>query len=234
MNILSIGNSFSTDATRYLHSIARARGQKWNTANLYIGGCSLERHFRNMHTENDAYELQWNGVSTGFYVSLKEALLSRSWDVITVQQVSLFSAFYEAYQPYLNSLTAYIRSLCPKAKLYIHQTWAYEAGSQKLAGVGFATPDEMFAAIEKAYALAAADIHADGIIPSGKLLLALSEHTPVHRDTYHASLGLGRYAIGLLWYRVLSGESVADDTFCDLDEPSPISLDTVRSIVDNL
>lgn len=44
MNILAIGNSFSQDATRYLHGIARSMGKKWNTANLYIGGCSIDRH----------------------------------------------------------------------------------------------------------------------------------------------------------------------------------------------
>ncbi len=234
MKILAIGNSFSQDATRYLQAIARADGQTWQVANLYIGGCPLERHFRNMLTESDAYELQWNGSPTGFYVSLKEALLSRSWDIITLQQASHFSAFYDTYQPYLNELAAYIRTLCPKAKLYIHQTWAYEAGSTKLASVGFATPKEMFAAVEAAYAQAAADINAHGLIPSGKLLLALSEHAPVHRDTFHASLGLGRYALGLLWYRTLSGKSVADNPFADLDEPLPIPAETVRSLVDHL
>lgn len=235
MNILAIGNSFSQDATRYVHAIARSMGKKWNTANLFIGGCSLEKHFRNMHTENPAYELQWNGVNTGFYVSLREALLSRSWDVITLQQASHYSAFYHTYQPYLNELTAYVRKLCPKAKLFIHQTWAYEANSAKLEAVAFPTPDAMFAAAEQAYAQAAADINADGILPSGKLLLALSEYAPVHRDTFHASLGLGRLALGLLWYRTLSGESIANCSFRDTDEPVEEALVTkVLTLVEEI
>jgi hypothetical protein len=73
--------------------------------------------------------------------------------------------------------------------------------------------------VEKAYAQAAADICADGIIPSGKLMLQLSEHTCVHRDTFHASLGIGRLALGLLWYTTLSGQRIADCTFRDTDEP---------------
>ena len=235
MNILAIGNSFSQDATRYVHAIARSMGQKWNTANLYIGGCPLEKHFRNMHTEACAYELQWNGTNTGFYVSLREALLSRSWDIITLQQASHYSAFYATYQPYLNELAAYVRSLCPKAKLYIHQTWAYEANSAKLESVAFPTPEAMFADVEKAYAKAAADISADGIIPSGKLMLQLSEHTPVHRDTYHASLGIGRLALGLLWYTTLSGQRVADCTFRDTDEPVDEALvATAIALVESL
>lgn len=219
MNILAIGNSFSQDATRYLHQIARAEGQKWNVANLYIGGCPLEKHFRNMHSEARAYELQFNGSPTGFFVSIKEALLSRSWDIITLQQVSSRSAFYESYQPYLNELATYIRRLCPKAKLYIHQTWAYEDASEKLEQAGFATTQDMFTAVEKAYANAATDIRADGLIPSGRLMLALSEKIgAVHRDTYHASLGAGRFALGLLWYKVLSGTAAAP-FLPDPDEP---------------
>ncbi len=58
MNILAIGNSFSEDATRYLHGIARARGETLYVANLYIGGCSFEKHFRNFHSEGRVYELQ--------------------------------------------------------------------------------------------------------------------------------------------------------------------------------
>lgn len=234
MKVLCIGNSFSSDATRYLQSIARAAGEKWQVGNLYIGGCSLERHFRNMLTGNDAYELYWNGSPSGFFVSLKEALLSRAWDVVTLQQASHFSPFYDSYQPYLRELAAFVRSLCPKAKVYIHQTWAYEADSAKLASVDFATPEEMFSAVEKAYDRAAADIAADGIIPSGRLLLKLSELAPVHRDTFHTSLGMGRYALGLLWYKTLSGSPVTDNPFSDLDEPSPVPLSTVRTLVDSL
>lgn len=236
MKILAIGNSFSNDATRFLHQIARADGQKWQVANLYIGGCSLDRHFRNMLTENDAYELQYNGSPTGFFVSLKEALLSRSWDVITLQQASHFSAFYHTYQPYLNRLADYIRQLCPNAKLYIHQTWAYEAGSAKLESVDFATPEDMFAAVESAYAQAAEAIGADGIIPSGRMLLALSEKIgAVHRDTYHASLGPGRYALALLWYRVLSGVGILENSFRDVDVPTDEeTLSVIRHLVETL
>ena len=88
MNILAIGNSFSEDATRYLHGIAKADGQHCSVANLYIGGCSLDHHYSNMLSDTKAYELQYNGNNTGFYVSLGEALLNREWDVITLQQAS--------------------------------------------------------------------------------------------------------------------------------------------------
>jgi len=78
MNILSIGNSFSQDAQRYLHRIARADGVDLYTCNLYIGGCPLSRHYQNMLADSRAYELEVNGERTGFFVSIKEALLNRT------------------------------------------------------------------------------------------------------------------------------------------------------------
>jgi hypothetical protein len=49
MNILTIGNSFSQDATRYIHQLATNQGVSGlYVANLYIGGCPLSLHFSNM------------------------------------------------------------------------------------------------------------------------------------------------------------------------------------------
>ena len=48
MKILSIGNSFSQDAHRYIHDIAKGEGVNIKCVNLYIGGCSLQTHYVNM------------------------------------------------------------------------------------------------------------------------------------------------------------------------------------------
>lgn len=221
MNVLSIGNSFSMDAQRYIHRIARADGFALTTVNLYIGGCALSRHHRNMLSGERAYELEINGERSGFFVSLKEALLNREWDIITLQQVSGFSMNYDTYQPYLNELVSYVRKYVPKAKIAIHQTWAYEDGSERLVKVlGYKSHTDMFADVEKAYDSAAKDVGADMIIPSGEALERLLSKgvEKVHRDSYHLSYGLGRYTVGLLWYSILSGNDVMNNTFADLDE----------------
>lgn len=43
LRILAVGNSFSEDATYYLHQILEIAGVENQVVNLYIGGCSLER-----------------------------------------------------------------------------------------------------------------------------------------------------------------------------------------------
>lgn len=224
MNVLAIGNSFSQDATRYLHQIAETAGVTLHIANLYIGGCSLERHYRNMLSAERAYELQYNGQLTGFKVSLQEALLNRAWDVVTLQQASHYSMDPDTYFPYIADLYAFVKKCVPKAKILIHQTWAYEDGSDRLYNVAhFDTAADMFTAVESAYASASSQIGADGIIPSGKLFRSLLDHgiNQIHRDTYHASYGLGRYALGLLWYHCLTGNSVSDNDFRHFDVPIP-------------
>lgn len=230
MKVLAIGNSFSGDATRYLHQIARKGEVSIGVANLYIGACPLERHFRNMLSDSRAYTLEYNGMSTGFRVSIKEALLNRSWDVVTLQQASGQSFDADSYYPYINVLADYVRQCVPQAKLVIHQTWAYEQDSAKLESAGYADHRDMFADLKKAYAMAAEKISADGMIPSGEMFqyMLANGFEKVHRDTFHARLGAGRYALGLLWYRMLTGESVLDNAFCDFDEP--VSEEEIRII----
>lgn len=220
MNILAIGNSFSQDATRYIHQIARADGVELNVANLYISGCPLVKHFQNIMADAKEYELDYNGSRTLFKVTLKEALLNREWDYITVQQASGYSVNYDAYQPYLNGLVAYVKKYAPKSKIVVHETWAYEQDSEKLKNLGYTDHKDMYNDLKTAYEKAAKDINAEFVIKSGTLLQKLIDKGmgKVHRDTFHATLGAGRYAIGLLWYKTLTGNDVVNNTFCDFDE----------------
>lgn len=224
MDILCIGNSFSVDATKYLHGIAKCGGDEINVTDLFIGGCSLERHYRNMLSDERAYVLDINGNFSWFMVSLKEALLNRPWDVITMQQASHFSPYQDTYQPYLNELYAYVKKCSPKAKIAIHQTWAYEEGSERLLSeLGYKKQADMFSDLKAAYEKAAADIGAELIIPSGAVFQELIKAGigPVHRDTFHASYGIGRYALGLIWYRALTKKDITDNTYSDFMEEIP-------------
>lgn len=237
MNILLIGNSYSVDATRYLHRIARADKVDITTVCLYIGGCPLERHFRNMHSEKDAYDLYINGEKSGFFVSLKDALLNRKWDIITLQQASIESFKFENYEPYLTEVSSYVRKLCPSAKIYIHQTWCDNFDSPRLETIGYKTNKDMLTDIVKAYDEAVAEIKADGIIKSGELIYSLYANglSPVWRDSGHVSYGIGRLAVGLLWYKTLTGKDINENNFCDTDEPvSSEELAIIKKCVDNI
>ena len=171
--ILSIGNSFSQDAQRYLQKVALNEGEEFKCVNLYIGGCSLGQHFVNMTEDKANYAYELNGEDIGNMVSIKQALTSDEWDYVTLQQVSQNAPFFDTYVPFLEHLADYVRLYSSKSKILMHQTWAYEMGSERLREVGFIDPHDMLERIRDSYEKAAKLICADGIIPSGEMMMGL-------------------------------------------------------------
>ena len=230
MRILSIGNSFSQDAHRYLRKTFEANGVPCKAVNLYIGGCTLRTHYLNMLDDEQRYFFEFGGESTGLSVSIREAVRSDDWDIITLQQQSSNSCRYETFQPYLDELADYVHTYCPHAKLYMHQTWAYEQDSTMLHNAGYETERNMFNAIRVSYLEAAKAIDAVGIIPAGEAMLYAHTHgiEKVHRDCFHASLVAGRALLSLTWYAKLTGKDVADAVIPALD--GPITDAEIRAI----
>ncbi len=213
IRILSIGNSFSQDAQHYLHQIAKNEGEEIACTNLYIGGCSLERHCANLSADPESYALEKNGVCfTGETSTILDALKSEAWDYVTLQQASRLSTDFANYLPYIQELAETVRKYAPSAKLLIHQTWAYEQGSEMLEqNLGYSDQHDMLRDLQNAYALACKEIHADGMIPCGEAMMrAIDSGLQVHRDTFHAGLGAGRYLLGLVWYMTLTGKKVVN------------------------
>ncbi len=221
MKILAISNSFGVDGTRYLYGIARAAGDNFKVVTLYIGGCSLYRHYRNMLSEERAYDIYVNGINSGFKTSLKDALLSDEWDIVTLQQVSSESGREDSYHPFLEELSAYAKKLAPKAKQYMYMTWSYPEGSDKIAKAGYESRAEMVPDIEKGVIAAAKFINADGVIPC---LYAMNELYDVkgedtYRDRFHANFGFARYMLACVWYMALTGKDIEGNTYRDFDVP---------------
>ncbi len=231
MKILSIGNSFSEDAHRYLHDVAVLSGVEMTTCNLPIGGCSLARHYRNMLNGQKAYAQQVNGEYTGIYVSLEDAFayLTGDWDAITFQQVSHQAPRYETYQPYLSELVAYARKYSPKSKIYLQETWAYEQGSARLCDeLHYEDQADMYRDVHEAYVKAAEEIGADGIIPSGTAFQHLYKNgAKIHRDTFHASLGIGRLTLAATWTTFLSGVDTRGMDWSTLKTAVPVTPEEI-------
>lgn len=239
MKVLSIGNSFSDDAQRYLREIAKSEGVELETLNLCIGGCSLERHAGNIKSGERAYLFHYNGdVEREDLISIDEGISMREWDIVTLQQVSVESFKEESFYPYIHEVADYVREKLPKAKIFIQKTWAYEHGCPRVLEVtGGHDADFMLDGIRRAYARAKREIGADGVIPSAELMELLYQNgaSKIYRDTFHASYGLGRYALGLLWFKLLTGKSVLNNSFSELDEEvSESDLKIARKCADSL
>ena len=222
IKVLSIGNSYSQDSTRYVHDAAKCVGVNIKTVNLYIGGCPLYLHYINAMEDRRDYTMEFNGVNTGIKVSIKDALISDDFDIVTFQQVSRQSFKPDTFQPYLSYLEEYVRKYRPSAKIYIHQTWGYYEKGRNLGVYGFGSHAEMYAQVEAGYDAMYSMIDSCGLLPSGKAISLMHEAgipcERLFRDDIHLSLGLGRYTSALAWIEYLTGFPAADVFFTELDE----------------
>ena len=241
LKLLVIGNSFGGDCTHYLHGVARADGKDIKVVNLHIGGCSLYRHYRNMLSEERAYSMELNGNPSGFFVSIKEALLSDEWDVVMTQQCSPHSGEPETYEPYATALADYVRKLAPKAKFYVHQTWTFERETPRFKLTSFTEPEPHFAAIQKNYEMMADITNAYGIIPNGEAMFTLWQRKAqyglekIHRDGFHADYGYSRYMLALTVWGTITGRRVRDNKFCDFDvDVTPEQADAAREVAQEM
>ncbi len=230
IKILSIGNSFSQDAQRYVKDIAAAGGTDILLQNLYIGGCPLKTHWENAKGNAAEYMLEENGADTGRRVSIAQALSSDTWDYVTMQQASHDSGFAETYEPYLTELCGYVRGLAPNAEQVLHQTWAYEYNSTHDGFVAYGKSQSlMHAALADAYSRAA-QAHRLRVIPSGELIARLRTLPEFNaenggqslcRDGFHLHETVGRYAVGALWYCFFTGKAIETSNFSPAS-PSPL------------
>ncbi len=229
MKILSIGNSFSQDAHKYLHKMAVASGFDIETVNLFIPGCSLRRHYDNMISGAADYNLERNGGPGERKISLNEAITLDSWDVVTLQQSSPLCGQPQSYIPYITELADFIRKHAPNAKIYFHQTWAYEIDSTHKAFPTYVNnQQEMFRRLRDSSEMVAKLIDAD-IIPTGAVIQTLRETLPefdygnggksLCRDGFHLSLDYGRFTAAAVWFNTLAKGEINLNAFEDLDHP---------------
>ena len=227
MKLLSIGNSFSTDSHKFLHSIAEQNGVKLECYNLFIGGCSLETHWLNYVGNNAFYDLEINGNEATRKISINEALLMEKWDVVTVQQASAYSGIFESYLPYLTDLAKVIKEKVPTAKIYFHETWSYEIDSLHEGFLNYnSNQKEMYLCIEESSKKASDLINAE-IIPTGDIVQFVRENIPefdyengglsLCRDSFHLSEDYGRFLAGAVWFKKLTGKYLKEQPFQDVD-----------------
>lgn len=244
MKILSIGNSFSTDAQRWLHQTAAAMGVDILAVNLYIGGCSLQTHWEKWQSGEEAYALEINGEHVRA-ISLAEGLSLEDWDVVTMQQASHFSGKPATYRPFMHDLAAVVRERCPGAKLWVHQTWAYEIDSQHGSFPQYRRDQRlMYNCLTDAYASMADELGAS-IIPVGEAVQFVRDNIPefdyaggrglsLNRDGFHLSLLYGRYLAALVWIHALTGEDIRKTTFVPVENgesADPALLAVLREAV---
>ena len=236
LKVLTIGNSFSICLLKQLPKCAAATpGCKLDLCSLYIGGCSLERHWNNVVAATNKtfrpYKVNWSYASVTNKASapvakavvdgranIPEMLTADKWDVVTVQQASHLSWQPGSYHPFGDDLVATIRKLAPQAKIMVQQTWSYTPYDGRLKKWGM-DPAAMHAKLKTAYA-DFAKAYKFEIIPTGDAVQNFRKAMPSPdgitgdpcgqpkgKDKFHLNRE-GEYLQACVWLGALFGTDV--------------------------
>ena len=235
VRILAIGNSFSQDAVeQYLHELAEAEGISTIIGNMFIGGCSLERHVKNARDNAPAYAYRKIGTDgkkrEKGKMSLETVLADEDWDYVSLQQASPFSGMYETYEASLPELIEYVKARLPKkTKLMLHQTWAYASTSRHSGFKNYNCNQlTMYQAIADAVKKAVKANKIKIVIPSGTAIQNartsfIGDH--LNRDGYHLDVKIGRYTAACTWFERIFKHNVVGNPY------APEGLDEARKAV---
>lgn len=243
ISILAIGNSFSVDAMEYLYGILQQAGyEKITLGNLYIGGCSLEKHATNFSANSASYTYYKNTTGewtkTASYKPL-DALADEQWEYITMQQSSGNSGIESSYEPHLTTLMTTVRNNCPDSEFAWHMTWAYQGNSThndfpKYGNSQMTMYNAIVAAVNSVI-LPKSDFKK--VIPNGTAVQNLRTSfigDNITRDGYHMSYDKGRYVTALTFAKALTGCNLSEVTYTPAGQSfSEKEIEAIKEAADN-
>ena len=185
LRVLMIGNSFSISVCTYMPEVAKSMGVRLELGSLYIGGCSLQKHWSNWVASTNVnfapYDFDYyvDGVRVRHEkLNLRESLSIADWDVVTFQQASTLSWVAKSYHPHAEKLQEAIRSHLPNAEFVWQETWSYLPWDPNLKRWKF-DRNEMYARLHRAYADVAA-AQRQRIVPTGTAIQLWRQKLPVN------------------------------------------------------
>lgn len=218
LKILTVGNSFGVDTSHHLPEVARSLGfENVKICVLYIGGCSLNRHYKNAEGDLPGYTYYVNESGAWETVEgkrISEAVAEDDWDYIAIQHGTGDGSRYtlpESYQK-LEALIEYIKSLAPqKTRIAFNMAWVMASDSShpemRSYGGDQLTMYSNLARLTECVVKGARGL--DIVSPAGTAVqnARTTELTDarIMRDGFHLSYGLGRYMASLTFIKALTG-----------------------------
>ena len=229
IKILFFGNSYSVDATKWLSKIFLEAGyDDVIVGNVATGGCCINEHWSfldgiegNEPNDGDFFYTKFvNGKEVAAEDDYAFAIADEDWDIISLQHAPDELKQIDTYshlQDFLDYILA--RTTNPDVKLVFHMIWAHNnvADIKSLYNSILEITDR-YVTVKTEF---------DGLVPSATMIeylrdagLTNATYTDdvwtagdITRDWGHMNYGLGRYALGLLYYAYLTGESIDDFTW---------------------
>ena len=222
IRILAIGNSFSEDAVEhYLSELLMEAGYDPIVANCYIGGCTLQKHWENESSTDNAKrnsnsyrKLVRGAKTTTDNVSIEYILRDELWDYVIFQQGNGLYGIVDSHYPYLDNFLTYVTGILTTGyKTGYQMNWAFPVDCTDTARFGHYDNDQMkmYEACRDAAFTLQERSHLDIIIPTGTAIQngrTSSLGDIFNRDWGHLDLNHGRYTASCTWFEAITGINV--------------------------
>lgn len=245
LKILCIGNSFSADTTEHLADIAKAAGiEEVKIGNLYIGGCSIKRHYSNAVNQYASYEYHVNegdGWSVLYHRRINDVLKSEDWDWVSIQHGTADGSRYAEEESYekLPALVAYIRErVGDHTNIAFNMTWVGERNSHEELKRYGNNQERYYKAIAKLTRETVVPIEGlDTVSPTGTAVqnIRTAYRGVITRDGYHLTHELGCYLAGLTFFKALTDLPIDDITWAPdgvSDDERALAIRAANAAVD--
>lgn len=227
--VLTIGNSFSENASAYATAIAANQGYDLLFGYLKYPSCTIEQHIKNAEGNRAVYKFEYTGsmgrvtVKDGVnsFATVREALTFTDWDIVVLQEGSTAS---ESFNNYLNieKLINYVKELVPDAEIMLHETWSW--GIWGDLDDGDASNDHSRCNNIIANYVLASQLLCSGakIIHSGLAIESAREYYNDHLmfndldgGNYQHLNDLGKYIAGVTYVATIFGCDITQNTYGD-------------------
>lgn len=212
LRILSIGNSYTQDATAYLDEIVKAAGIDSKTCCVYIvaqQSASLQDWVQNIYIyRNEMVKLTRvvGDIEMPVTEGTMSQLLAQDWTVVTIQQISSLSGRYSSFYPYSLLFIDEILANCtnPHVTIGFNMSWTYASFYEHSKRWG----EEFWLDVASTTEQVCEKDGIDLIIPTGTAIqnarnTSLMDASELTRDGIHLSFGVGRYIAACTWFQTL-------------------------------
>ncbi len=250
IKILAFGNSYSVDALTYLYKILSSAGyDEVVIGHICDGGCNVNQHWQNIDDTMECFHpahadaiamdgtagctISVNGnAGTTEGENIKEryarTIAAYDWDYVSIQHGPKHVEQVDTYSD-LPRLLSFIKEnlKSDKTKFVYHMVWKYNDNIHQSNSTAFQY--EKIIDITKNTVLINPEFEL--LIPSAtfrqNMVSSYLTDADIARDYGHMGLTLGRYALGLLWYCVLTGGKPEDVAY--VPTPEEVSEQTRES-----
>ena len=243
IKILSIGNSFSEDTMEHIPEIVKSLGYKdFKFANLYIGGCSIKKHYNLMVNDIAEYEYYVNsgdGWTQTQHFTSREKIKEEDWDIISIQHGTGDKSRYTSPESYadLPALIKEVKALSKKdVKIAFNMAWVAEPEGRHHEITSYGGDQAL---MYKNITIVTKEVVSPLVDVVSSAGTAIQNARPyidkkLTRDTFHVTRDLGRYIAGLTFIKALCGTDIDSVTWCSegvSDEERVIAIKAANAAV---